>query len=712
MIEFRKKPKEKKITDYKQDIKESIFKERSLRERLAPEGVNPNPLGYMTISDKGKEIYIRNMYIDKAPKKTTFASTFATVFNYENATASVFIEPMLEGTASKQLDKRVLELETEENEANKGGNRNRFRKMSTKRSKAEQWASNVESGETLMYEVAFLFTLYADSLESLGLRTSEFVSMAREKGLDMVASYAAHPEAFLSNGPFNKKFNTTDGLIHVPNIRTLIMDEKSLSTIYAHTSTSINHPNGVPLGRNRHNGEPFCYDPYDKSHQGFGAVFCGKTGTGKSATIKILESRLIPFGYRAAIIDSDKKGNRGEYSLFTERSGGVNYQIKSNSQHIINIFELDVQDEYDEVTDSEYKKLRVLDKVNDVTNIILTMLIGTKNKPGFETNTYIESIVTKAVTELYSDRGIFDNDVESLYTTGHVIKDGKILNGKIKKDLPTISDFFLKILYLQKTDEEVFHKEAYTLILDIIVNYVRDLYYDSNLNKLTKDEYEEALKSPKTDIHVDYYHIKGTKGFYDGQSTVFVTRSTPVINIDISDLPKGDIPVAQEVALNFINENVIKKNSENPKKAGKVVLILDEAHRLFPYENARILIADVYRTARKRNVSPWTCTQAYIDFKGYPETETMVSQSTSIFLFKQDIQDRDYLKEKTILTESQIDEVISQGGDPDDMEDVEHKGEVCLIDSDRVIFLKVDYLFATESVVVETDMSKIQAIYR
>lgn len=710
MIKMKKGKSEKNLVDPSQNMRESIFKEESIKKLVAPEGVNPNPLGHMVLSDKGKEIYIRNFYIDKMPRRSQFASTFASVFSFEDSTLSVFIDPLLEGKAIRHLDKRVLELETETRAAIKAGDTNRERKMSAKLRKTEGWATNIESGTNALFEVSFLFTLYADSLEKLGLKTSDFVARARERGLDMVATYAVHPEAYLSNGPFNKLFDAGEGLIHVPNIKKHIMDRNGLSAIYSHTSSSFSHVNGVPLGRNMKTGEPITYDIYDRSHQGYGIVISGKTGTGKSAMIKILTSRFIPFGYRVASIDSDKKGNRGEYSMTAERLGGVNFQIKSNSKNIINLFEIDIQEEYDEVTDTEFKTLRLLDKISDITNIIMTMIKGQKSDPDFTLGTYLERIVMDAVTELYAERGIVENEIESIYTTGEVIKAGRLVTGKSKKKLPILSDFYIKVHELQRRDKDNFHKEAYSLVLDVMKDYVKEMYYDEvTLQRFSKEEYEKLISK---DVPVNIVRLLGTKGFYDGQSTVSVSKNTPFVNIDISDLPKVDQPVAQQIALNFLNENFIKKNSENPKKTGKMIVIIDECHRMFPYENARKFISDVYRTARKRNVSPWTCTQALVDFKGYKETESIVANSTSVFLFKQSSQDKAYLKDKTVLTESQIDDVLALGGDPNDIENKEHKGEVCLIDNDRAVFIKVDYLFATEAVIVETDMSKVKEMYR
>ena len=167
------------------------------------------------------------------------------------------------------------------------------------------------------------------------------------------------------------------------------------------------------------------------------------------------------------------------------------------------------------------------------------------------------------------------------------------------------------------------------------------------------------------------------KPYFDGQSTIVAGPDAPWINIDISQLPEKERNVAILLALNYLGENCVKKNSQNPKKASKMILLIDELHKLFPIDEARLFIADAYRTFRKRNVSPWAITQFLADFKGYPETEALLKNATSIFMLKQEIQDTDFLKNATPLTDSQIEKVCSLGhGDDDDSQ--EHKGELCL----------------------------------
>lgn len=688
------------------DDEELLIKERDIREVIAPDGLNPYPTSYMIINDKGVDVYVRCMTINTLPKRGTFANTFHSVFNYEDSTASVFIEPMLEGTAIKHLDKRVKSLESEVYAAE--DDRNRGRKMRNKLSLTEEWAEEIEGGENKFYQVSFLFTIYGTSLNELNIKTNAFVSRARIKGIEVVGCYAVQPEAFLSNGPYNHIYYSKTGPISNICVKKHIFDKYGLSTIFCHTSSGFSHKDGAPLGRNMDTGELFLFDPFDKSHDGYAAAFAGATGTGKSATIKMASSRLSHYGVKFACVDSEKKGSRGEYSLPAEEMGGASYEISVKSKNIVNLYEIDEQIDYDEITDTEYRALHLMDKLSNINNIYITMIKGVKEDPDFRISTYLESIIQEANLSLFNELGIYEGQPDSLYTEGQVFHHGKLVRGKVKKELPTISKFFMKILRMQQSDQDEFHREAYTLIIDSVKFFVRELIYRTDtLEQLTPEKYEQMIQKQSKELD-KVAVIRGNKPYYDGQSTIKIDKDCVFVNIDIADLPENDRPINQEIALNFLEENFIKKNSENIKRASKMVVIFDEAHRTFAYPEGRKVVSDIYRTARKRHVGPWTCTQGIADYDGYKETESILNNCDTIFLFKHREKQKKSLMDNTSLTVSQIERIFSLGGDPDDEEDVDHKGEVCIIDNKRTAFIKVDYLKGTEQRIVETNITNLK----
>ena len=70
--------------------------------------------------------------------------------------------------------------------------------------------------------------------------------------------------------------------------------------------------------------------------------------------------------------------------------------------------------------------------------------------------------------------------------------------------------------------------------------------------------------------------IKGTRPYFDGQSTVSVDSDTIHINLDVSQLPEQERPLAQQVAMDYLNENYVKRNSMNPLRLKRRVYLIDE----------------------------------------------------------------------------------------------------------------------------------------
>ena len=134
----KQEEKEKLLFADTSDYKErKIFKERTFKSMITPDGVDPNPLSYMVVNDNGRDAYIRNFYIHTMPKRVQFATSFAPLFDYNDCVASVFVFPIDEGKSIRQLDNRIVKIESEVIQAKKEGDRNRARKMTSKFHEAE-----------------------------------------------------------------------------------------------------------------------------------------------------------------------------------------------------------------------------------------------------------------------------------------------------------------------------------------------------------------------------------------------------------------------------------------------------------------------------------------------------------------------------------------------------------------------------------------------
>lgn len=691
---------------------------------VSPEGINPLPNRYFILSDAGKEIYCCSFTIDKLPRRTTFANTFSELMNFSECTTSIFIHKLSEAETSRKMDRQIITLEAEFVAANKQGDANRKRKLTSQYADVEQWAIEVETGENTFYEVGFLFTLRAPSLSALNRACDNFHSLGLEKSIELSACFAAQPEAYLSNVPLVKPVDIQFGPVKNPAIKYHWMDKFSLSTIFNHTQGDFSHKNGIILGRNMQTGKPVTYDVYDASHDGYTILICGKTGCGKSATIKIMAERYNALSdYKFVAIDSQPRGAVGEYAGLAEVLNGVNYLIKAGTDNIMNIFEVSETTKYitEGTAGHEYRTLELNSKIAEVTNTLLTMIQGQQEMDQFAMIKNVSRTLTDVVSDMYSDFGIIEGNPDSLYMEGIDYMSGGLTSGKLKKTLPTITDFYKKILVYARDNNKQELVSTYDLIIATLKDFVKELYYSEKTIKFfSADEYSALPNYADTAIK-QYIHdglvenviaVKGIRSYFDGQSTVSISKTCPFTNIDISQLPDSEKVLARQIAIDFANENFIKKNSESIKSAESMVVIFDEAHENFVYEYARKTIDNVVRTARKRHVSIWISTQSLAEFGRYEETQSILRNAAAKFVYKQDYQDRDYLMKALNLTESQVDTILDLGGNPSDpTKKNTRRGEVCICDTSKVCFCKIQYLQQVESFSVETDSEEVRKVF-
>lgn len=705
-----------------------------LRRIVSPDGVDTSPRSYLVINDGGEDVYLRSMTIESLPNKDRFAHTFTDLLDFPNCTSSVFVRPISEEHMIHKLDRHIVVLSSEEYSAQRDGDINRRRKIGNQLIDANRNAEEVEAGDNKYFEVGFLFTLRAGSLKELQNATVEFRKKAIARNINVSACYAVQAEAFLGNAPFNQNIRLESKFIKSDAIKYFMMDKRAVSAIYNYTQSSYSHKNGVALGRDMFNKSPVLFDPYDPSHDGYTMLIAGKTGCGKSATIKMLCCRLLPHGYHFVSVDSQaRKGtNEGEYAALAELSDGVNFQISSASDVVLNPFDVSESTKSVREGENSYHEIQTLDladKITMVVNVLSNMVYSAAESRGeatFDLGVYINRILTDNVTALYKSFGIENNDPSSLYTTKGSVRaaEDSMNSNRPMKKMPTMTDFYKQILISDRENRERDLEKAYSIVKHALVDYVRELYYtDKTCTFMSKEqilrfpysetlgarEYINEMKQKESIIE-----INGSKPYYDGQSTMHISKDVTFTNIDISQLPENERKLARQIAMDFVNESFIKKNSESLSASDKLICIFDEAHFMFQQDYARKTLDGVVRTARKRNVSVILCSQTIREYDDYTETKDIFSQAAVKFVFKQDIKDKDMIQKNLGLTPAQAAMIVNDlGGTMKNGEvDATRRGEVCIVDNKRVCFCKVDYRETTEALPVETDASAIAQLFQ
>lgn len=703
-----------------------------IRKIAAPDAVDPSPDDHMIIYDSTKKCYVRTLTISRMAKVIHFANTLVPLFEFPDSEHTVYIEPINEINSSAKLDHHLVILESEWIAAS--GNSNRRRKLQTQYAESNKWARQIETGKNKFFRVGFVFSLYAESLEDLNKRSDAFRNYARGKGLEVSACVAVQSEAYCANAPFNFISNGTSKICQSNGIFYHTMDQKSVSALFNYTSCSFSHRDGVPLGHERHTNKPFIYNPYHSSFNGFTFCVTGMTGTGKSAMMKMLAYRTALLKYRFASLDVQAREgtNDGEYAGICALMGGINFELKSDTDNCLNIFEVMESKKYIKTGIGKGYEKRTLDlnsAISQSANLIKIMILENGESVDLHQNVLMNSIIKNAIKKAFAYCGIIHGDPDSLYTIGTVVRDGELKQDKIEKDLPTISDFYRILLKEQKSEKNEDTRKMRNTVLLAMEDYVRDLYYtEKSLQFFSEKEYLQLpikegtgvrlYKHPEEGYSEEVRHIHGTRGYFDGQSTLRYSKDIPWVNVDCSQLDEDSRKVAMSVGQNYINERIIKGNSENRRGSSKILVYFDEAHMLFKLPPARELLAEIVRTARKRNAALGICTQTLREFDAYEDTYAIRANAAALFIFKQAYSDREYLMKTLGITATEVDEILAQGGDINqanssdkdkelEKEQAQHRGEVTIIINNTAIPIKVDYCKATEKHAVETAASEI-----
>ncbi len=594
----------------------SVFKknEKNIKKLIAPGGIDASYTNHIEISST-RTRYARSMIVANLPRMCTFPEFLRGMYTFGDLNVSVFINPVSEATSQTDLNRTINELESERIVALDRGDINRERIILQKRLEAEELRDAIAAGFNKLFDSSVIATLFAYSMDELDKYTELLTSEMSKNLIDIKPAWAMQDEAFRSNMPF------CDNQIS----KSHTFDRRAMSTVFPFFTSEVGHENGIPLGFNKQTGLPILYDNFSPNLTNYNMVIFGKSGAGKSVTIKTITARsAVLMGIESLAIDAE-----GEYGIVAEALGGVNVVLSPNSKTIINLFDIEPENVKDEITGKERTVLSVENKVEDVTNSLLTMARGsTKSR---EVNELTKQIISEAVAEEYAALGI-NNNVESLYKRENLKNIDMTQNylGREKKEMPTIGSWFKRICRKAQENVNQDYRFHYSYLVKVMKQFVRE--------------------------------YNGQMAYFDGQSTFELLDGVPFINIDISQLEERFArPLAQQVMLSWIWEKYVKKNSEDKTKAAKKRVLVDEAWMLLPYPEAVDFLNTMARRARKRNVSLAVISQKFQDFYEKQEVQAVLTSSETKLFLAQDKSEIHYLKEVFKLSEGEANFLITCG---------------------------------------------------
>ena len=599
--------KKETIEDLSKEKQEESFLKKnanSIKDLIAPAGIDASHANHIEIT-ASKTRYARSMIVATLPRMCTFPEFLRAMYTFGDLNVSVFINPVSESTSQNELNRTINELESERIVALDRGDINRERILEQKRLEAEELRDQIAAGFNKLFDSSIVCTLFAYSLEELD-RYTEFLASEMSKTLIGVKpAWAIQDEAFKSNMP----------LCENKISKSHTFDRRAMSTVFPFFSSEVGHENGIPLGFNRQTGLPILFDNFSPTLNNYNMVIFGKSGAGKGVTIKTLTARSSALmGIESLALDAE-----GEYGVVAEALGGINVVISPNSNTVINLFDIEPEVVKDEITGRERTVLNVENKVEDVTQALLTMARGSTRST--EVNELTKQIIAETVAQEYTAIGI-TNKIESMYTSNtQNVSSGNFI-GKEKKAMPTIGSWYKRLVETSKSNDNPDYRFHYSYLIKVMKQYVRE--YD------------------------------GQMAYFDGQSTFDLLDSVPFINLDISGLEERFArPLAQQILLSWIWEKYVKKNSEDKQKATKKRVLVDEAWMLLPYPEAVDFLNTMARRARKRNVSLAVVSQKFQDFYEKPEVQAVLTSSDTKLFLAQDKSEIEYLKEVFKLSEGE-----------------------------------------------------------
>ena len=585
------------------------LKKKTIKELIAPSGIDASKIDHLEIISNVTR-YARSFFISALPRMCTFPDLFRDLYFFGDVNTSIYITPISESRSQNELNKVINELETERIVAADSGNINRESKLTQKRLEAEQLRDEISAGFNKMYDASVIATLFSYSLEDLDRLTKMLAAEMSKSLVGVKSAWAIQEEAFKSNLPLmNDKIKKINSF-----------DSRFMGTVFPFTTSEVGHPTGVPLGFNKQTGTPILFDNFHPSLTNYNMVIFAKSGAGKSVTDENINFEIsVLMGIESLALDAE-----GEYTIVAESLGGINVVLSPNSKTVINLFDIEPENIKDEITGRERTVLNVENKVEDVTQALLTMARGSTRSQ--EVNELTKQVIAESVAEEYASLGITNNPM-SIYKSGENFQKGDRLY-RDKKEMPTIGSWYKRIEEKAKQNKNVDYQYHYSYLLKVMKQYIRE--------------------------------FNGQMAYFDGQSTFELLDGAPFINLDISQLEERFArPLAQQILLSWIWEKYVKKNSEDRTKARKKRVLVDEAWMLLPYPEAVDFLNTMARRARKRNVSLAIISQRFQDFYERPEAQAVLTSSDTKLFLAQDKSEIEYLKQVFKLSEGEANFLIT-----------------------------------------------------
>jgi len=426
----------------------------------------------------------------------------------------------------------------------------------------DELRERIQTNSDKMFIVQIIITIWGNNEEDLFNRGVLFEDICARKNLKPRVLTFDQAKGMLTSLPYkNIKYNE--------NMRN--MTTGGIASLVPTGNTEMSHKSGIYLGNNVFTQSPIFYDNFIGPPLVMNPMMgiFGASGAGKSVTLKLITSRGASYGEWIIILDPEE-----EYKELVNHLGGQYIEIKAGAKVGINPFEVEKESD---------GNIDIYSKISQIREMISLFSEKYRQRPlQGEEITHLEEVVKT----LYARRGI-TKDADSLYEEKATEVEGKFFIGKVKKELPTLSE-------------------------------LRD---ELEKNKGT-EELAKTLKILTGD---------GSLSMFDCQSKVDLNKRVIAINFKhITD------DFMKFYAMVNILAWIWGKFSNWKYKDIKKRVIVDEGWLFARYKKSASFLEQIARRGRKYKISLVIASQMIDEFLGSESGEAIIHQCATKLIMKQD----------------------------------------------------------------------------
>jgi type IV secretory pathway VirB4 component len=583
-----------RVSETSEEREELPLSYPSLVDNMLNDGVHFEADYFILKTGLGKQKYARSFFVKPSgyPRSVRIGWLDA-LFSGDDMDCSVHIEPLDRNTAIKKLQNKIEELSSVMYSAKIRHDQATYDDAFQKREDTKALQRQIKNNTNGLYYVSVQATVYADSLEELNEKCVMVENEVAGESIEILSAYDRQKEGFLSCLPLGKNYLPKSD-------RNL--DQYSLTAIFPHASSKLNHVGGFPIGR--FDRDYVYFNNFDESLNNYSVGIFGVSGSGKSVLVK----QIIGRGFMDGIMKNVIIDVEPEYIGLTYALGGVVIPIyPSKAENVSRINPLDIFPEKEIInrgTEDEYieERINLNEKIKEALEFFKVMKESLT--PDGRGLTPVEIGVLNDILEnLYKSRGITENPDSIYEQIEHIDDSGSITYRKQLIEMPTITDVYRELC---KEAENGYGDELRELC-NVVKLFTRDKAF----------------------------------GMFDGQTRIISESNVsldeaPVVTFDISKLSSNGIerPLAQHVLMNWVWNRFVVSNPKVKKR-----VIIDEAWMMIKYSSMMEWLKILSARGRKWNVSLTLVSQRYEMFDRTEVARDVVSQFDTVCFLRQSDQD-------------------------------------------------------------------------